>query len=609
MKLMNILRRNWWFILSAILIFLTLYPSLFLILHEKTYSDFGLVIDQVGRFSRNINFIDVSISYYLTLYGTVITSVAVAYKFFEFNSQSYYFLSLILRILAAFSIYYFVSKWSKSKLAGFISSLYFGVNFAGIQNTTWVTLFLVYLEVVFIVIFLDKWWSFHYAPTRKNARSSIVYFIISILVYPARVVNLLLLLIAGEIYWFIKSYKNKISYPLGYSLVLLLIVGLLFFFTRTLTASADIQSKMISINILLRSLITGYPPLITTPWFFISNLIIPPCCTLIDPFNSASKLYTIIPEYLPKSTIQTITNILPITSLIFLIVLFFKKKFLFAFISLILVIFPLSISHSQLFLAGWLPSWVLYTQLGGIIFLWSILILIFFIWNQNRKLAEIGLLGSLIVVVGLLFPWLISPQVSMDDQSAFNPLHRYYTLPSVGMGLLLSSVFVFFIELIKVNLAKNITSMKEKINLPIFFKMILSNSIYSIFPLTTILILLLHVSMTYDYLVIAGQGINARKIDIFWNRIKPIFEDIKDGMPAKLVYVENNGELNEDYIKDFFLNRVSIYLGQIQTLPKVSFVFNTKELENVDIQNFYAFKFIGEDIVDIKKEVIESIDK
>ncbi len=349
---------------------------------------------------------------------------------------------------------------------------------------------------------------------------------------------------------------------------------------------------MIAPKILFYSLFTGYPPAITTLWLFISNLIISP--------------QVLIMRYIDKYLLHTIINLLPIIASIFLIINLIKKRFLLAFATLTIITFPIFVENSKLYLTNWDSLWISSTQLGGSIFLWFLLIMIFFIWNKDRKLAEVGLLGIIIIFINLMAPWMLSIQTSSDDQSAFNFIHRYYTLPAVGMGLLSSAIFVFFINLAKTNFIDYINKLKQKSNFLIISQKILYSIAYLILPSIIICSIILQAFISYNFLTEAHRGGTSDKIESYWTDIKPIFENIKPDQTT-VIYTENNGNLDESYIKGIFPLRVGIYLGQIQNIPKVKFIFNQKEIENIDPQNFYAFSFDGKNIVSIKDKVLKSI--
>lgn len=580
--------------LLIICITLVLSPSLSLLLYEKTFNDFGLVIDNFGHFSNHIKFTNAPISYYFSSYGTLIAAVALAYKAFEFNSQSYYTLALILRIFAAFSIYYFVIRWTKSRIAGFISGLFFGISFAGIQNTLWVTLSSVYLEIVFIFIFLNKWWTFHINPTKKTAFYSILTFLLAIFAYPARASGLILTIFAVELFLIFRNLKNfKIpSLKLKHSFVLFFIVCILVFGLKTLSKTPDIEFKMISPKILSYSLLTGYPPLVTTFWLFLSNLIISPYTIA---FISNSKIF-----------LELIINLLPLIGSVYLLSLLIKKRFFLAFSILPAITFPLFIFGSERFLKNWPPDWILVTQFGGSMFLWATWIIIFFIWNKNRRLAIIGLLGILIIVSYLLMPWMISTQPSGDDQSAFDFTHRYYTLSTVGMGLFLASIFTFFIQVISENIPKTITKMKQKIQPLSLFKAVSINGAFLSVPTLIISLIILHSTTTYAYLAEKSKDLDTKSFDILWTKIKPVFKENQRGK-TQFVYLEYKERLDEPFIQYFFPARAAIYLGQTRNPPKIKFIFNKKDLKKIDLNNFYAFRFDGKNLFDIKDQIIKSL--
>lgn len=589
--------------LITLLMTLTLYPSIFLLLYEKTFHDFGLVIINLGKNSNNINLFTTPISYYFSAYGTLIASVAIIYNFFEFNSQYYYILALFLRVAAAYSIYFFVTKWSKNRIAGFISSLFFGISFAGIQNTLWVTLSSIYLEIIFIMFFLDKWLTFHYNPTKKSSLYSMAAFLLTILAYPARVSGLILTVFIVEFFLLASNAKNLLSYKtkLNHLLILLLIYCILVFGLKTLGKTPEIEYKMISPKILALSLLTGHPPIITTFWLFTSNIIISPCLIYSENLLTNNYCGNLTLHNLDQLAIKNIMNLVLILGIIFLILNLKKRRYFLALALLPVILFPIFIKNTAPFLIDWRPEWILSTQISGSIFLWCVFVVIFFIWNRDRRLAVTGILGILLAISYLIMPWMISTQHTVEDQSAFNFTHRYYTLPSVGMGFLLGSVFAFLIGLIN---NKIYSLMQQKLNPLILFKNLLVTGIFLILPMLIIFSTLSQSYLTNTYLSTQVNNIDAKKIDTLWTKIKPIFKDNHPDKP-QFIYIEHPGNLNEEIIQYFFPARVAIYLGRMQNPPIIKFIFSQEELEEIDPDSLYAYYFDGINIYDIKNRIID----
>lgn len=75
-----------------------------------------------------------------------------------FNPFPYYFISMLLRILAAISFYLVVNTATKNKLCGVLSTVLFATMFAGIETTNWVFNMNTYLSIVLFNIFLTTYY-------------------------------------------------------------------------------------------------------------------------------------------------------------------------------------------------------------------------------------------------------------------------------------------------------------------------------------------------------------------------------------------------------------------------------------------------------------------
>lgn len=580
-------------ILIIFLSFLILYPLFSWAYPTESYEDLYVV---VSHFGKNLSFLSQKPLYYLYQYGTQFSSLLLAYKFFDFNSKMYFALNILLRITTALSIYYFVSKWSKSFLAGFIAGLFFAINTAGLQATTRVSLFQIYVAAIFLIFFLDNWFSFHYQQTKKKLVISALFFLITIIAHPVRMVGIVPLIFAGEIHFYFKKKLNRknFTFNLIHSSSLIIVLLFLMFVTGTLATTPELTYKRVDPNILFLSVATGYPPIVMSLWFFISNLIISPAIFQVT--NLKVSLFTQFSSFLPF-----LSGGLLFISLV-------KRKFLFSFISLSIIIYSLVLNNSLPVLKGWKEEWITLVHIGGVIFLISNFLLLL-IKEKFPRLAEIGFIGTLIVITNLIFPWLISPEVSQNDQSAFNLIHRYYTIPSIGMGMLLSSVLTICIYSLK----ENALEMLQYLRKTLYFKAakLLPISIILIALGTLIIILSSSQGLTtYNYLLTANEGFNVEKTDLFWNKYKPYIRDLKIGT-TNLVIIESDTDIDKKYIKKFFPRRVAVNLRQISPPPPVEFFFNKEDLitaiKNNKDYNLLAYRYKGEEIADIKEGMLKAI--
>lgn len=586
-------------LLVILVLFLVLKPAISLPLPGDAYVDLQVIVTDFGK---NLSFFYPPLKYYVYQYGTQFTSILIVYKLFGFNPQAYFILNIFLRIAAAVTIYLFTAKWSKSKLAAVVAGIFFGVNLPGLQPTTRVAFFFVYVGVISLFIFLDRWLKFHYQPTGKNLKLSALFFALAILSYPIRMVGIVPLILMGEIYWLVKNYNDRATLKLQIKHILALtgIILLLVFVTGTLSSTPELSFKRISTNILFISLLTGYPPVITTLWLFISNLILSPVSSIIS--NSGAAI------------LKPLTLILLFLNTFFFLNCIFRKKFLLAFASLTAITFVPFVMASSQNLEGWDNNLIMITQIGGSIFLLSNLFLIY-MKNRNEHLAEIGMLGSAIVLTFILFPWLISPQKSSNDQSAFNFIHRYYTIPSAGMAILLASVTAISWDSLKNNL-RILKKLKTTLELFQLTKGLLVLPILLCLPILILFFTYWHMISTSNLLIAKGKGADAVKIELFWNKIEPFLKKIKEPPNTNYIYIENNSDIDEKYIKEMIADRTTITLRMVNNPPVINLIFSKQAfMEKLNKQslllrnkkgsndNIYAFQFDGKEVSDIKEKI------
>lgn len=592
MNKLSLLKIYFPILIVVLFLFFVLKPAISLPLPGITYVDLQVVVHDFGK---DLSFLYPPIKYYVYQYGTQFSSILIVYKLFGFNPKAYFMIDIFLRITAAVAIYLFTAKWSKSKFAGVVAAIFFGVNLPGLQPTTRVAFFLVYGGVISLFIFLNYWLNFHYHPNGKSLKKSALFFALAILTYPVRMIGTVPLVFAGEIYWFLKSFGNEaaLKFWIKHFLLLLIIILLFVFVTGTLSSTPELSFKRVSPTILFISLLTGYPAVITTLWLFISNLIASPVSLIINSDITNLKLLTLI---------------LPFLGIIFFLSCIFRKKFLLAFASLTAITFAPFVMASAKNLEGWDDSFVVVTQIGGSLFILSNLYLIL-MQNKNERLTKMGLLGSAIVLSAIFFPWLISPQKANNDQSAFNFIHRYYTIPSAGMGILLASVVASSWDWLR-NSLKILLNLKTK---PGFFQLIKSLTLLPIVLCIPILIGYFtygNMISTHNLLTSIGRGADAAKIELFWNKIEPFLKDIQEPPVVNYIYINNISNVDNKYIKEMLADRIIIRQKMVDNPPKINLFFSQPEFMEVfnknPNDNIYAFAFNGKEVIDIKNKLLNT---
>lgn len=217
-----------------------------------------------------------------------------------------------------------------------------------------------------------------------------------------------------------------------------------------------------------------------------------------------------------------------------------------------------------------------------------------------------GLLGTFIVLSTILFPFLISPQKSNNDQSAFNFIHRYYTIPSAGMGILLGSVIAGSWDWLKNNL-KALLDLKTKLGFFQITKGIILLPVLLCIPILIIYFTYGNMISTNNLLTSIGKGADAAKIELFWNKIEPLLKDIKEPPETNYIYIDNISDMDNKYIKEMMADRITIRRKMVDNPPKIGLIFSQPEfmavLDSNTNGNIYAFQFNGKEVIDIKEKL------
>lgn len=85
--------------------------------------------------------------------------MGLIYQLFHFEPFPYYFTSMTIRIITAISFYFAIFAATKSKMAGYLSSIFFTVMFSGIETTNWVFNMNSYISLTLFNIFLSVYFS------------------------------------------------------------------------------------------------------------------------------------------------------------------------------------------------------------------------------------------------------------------------------------------------------------------------------------------------------------------------------------------------------------------------------------------------------------------
>lgn len=228
---------------------------------------------------------------YLGAYWPQYFFLGIVRHFFGYQAQAYFAISLILKILATFSLFFLVRELSKSQLAGFLATLIFIFSVAGLQTTDWVFNMNTYAGIFFLnlsIIFYLKMraiktlFSFHHL-------AFIAMFTLALGVVPVRMHGALPFLILTELflYFFIdKKSILKIDRYLITRISLPILIMFLLVRVGSFGSGGDILPQIQSSLLYLQDMFSkGRYDILFYFFGIIGNLVIPDTLNLGNVFS------------------------------------------------------------------------------------------------------------------------------------------------------------------------------------------------------------------------------------------------------------------------------------------------------------------------------------
>lgn len=401
----------------------------------------------------------------LTRYGLQVTLMGLFRSIYDYQATYYYMTSMILRIIAAFSLYPLTFYLTRSKLAAFFAMLFFSVTTIGLETTEYLAHIPSYISLTFFNLFLYYFLRSREEKELKKLLYSGLFFYLAFVTAPVRMTGLLLFILLIEFFWIIQNWGKKILKKVSLRLSFILLIFLFInvtgnpFFFPTQKNETKPQSNIF---------------LITQTTDSLSNIV-----KQLENYRFDFLFYPIISfgsMFLPDTAIDNFPTALKKPQLVLLI--FFVYS-MFAIISLFITrsILQKKIYSYQAILvltAFWsLISAVVYlanqTTFPGLRFFISLLVggymailgLYLLYKFYHNQLVSQAIFSSLSWSIAAFFiPWLWSPFFLLVTY------HRYLIGSAVGISLFLATV---------ISLVKNLKY--QKITLSIFFLLIFIHTI------------------------------------------------------------------------------------------------------------------------------------
>ncbi len=155
----------------------------------------------------------------------------IAYAF-GFNPLPYYLISMIGRILAAFTLFLVVEKLTKDKKASFFSAIFFSCMYAGVESTNWVFNMATYFSMTLFNLFLLVYDFKSKRLLDKNVIISLFFIFASFYIMPVRMHGAILTLPIA-LFLLRRVYSKQVDFKLIFIHSILFILPIAYFYKST----------------------------------------------------------------------------------------------------------------------------------------------------------------------------------------------------------------------------------------------------------------------------------------------------------------------------------------------------------------------------------------
>jgi len=590
--------------LLFVIVFLVGMAVFFPTLKLSLYGDDWLVFWRYDSFfpSSQTSSILGYLKHFLTRYGSQDILMGLLRSVYGYQSEYYYLTSLIIRILAAFSLYPLVFYLTKNKLATLFAMMFFSVTTIGLETTEYISHISSYIGLIFFNLFL-----YYFLKSREKGESkklfySGLFFFLTFVIVPIRMTGLLPFILLIEIFLVIQNWGKKILKKVFLRLSFIFLIFLFInisgnpFFFPSQGGNIKPPSNIFLINQTTESLSRMVKQLENHRFDF-----------LFYPIISFGSMFV------PDTAIESYPAIPSKSQLFFLLILVYS---LFAFITLTIMrsifIAKSASPRAILFLtAAWsLISTVVYLAnqttfpgskflilllIGGYITILGLYLLHKF--YRNKLISQAIFLSLCWSIVAFIIPWFWDPFFLLVTY------HRYLIGSTVGISLFLATV---------ISLIRN--QKYQKIVLSLFF-----------------LLMLIHIINTRMHIKKIVGNHDATTSNKIWSQIPYIPEVGKSKEPLVFYFEgdETNGSILNDTVTFGFPFHMAILYNISETnknpvsmiiwknvesavLDGKSFAphFGGRTLNPISPLSVYAFRLQGKDNLinitdDARKKLVE----
>lgn len=496
------MKKNITFLLS---IFIILAVSLFIFFPTFNLALFG---DDWYTFWRYSHYLGPKsfggynhLNYLLTPYGTQDIVMGLLRNIYDYNSQFYYLTSLILRLIAAFSLLPVTYYLTKSKLASLFAVLFFSVTPIGFDTTNWVFNMPAFISITFFNLFIYFFLKFRDSEKPIFLIITVILFYLTHVASLIRMTGLLPFVLLIEIFWLLQKPSIKNLKQTFIRMALFLLIFIFISYTGKLPDQPLFLSSMVGsilgegVKTIQQLVFSGRFDFFFYPISRVGQMIIPDILLssflkiysiklLVSTLIISFAIYIAIILFLVKVIKELkIKHFIKISGLGFFLMLtsifvyYFNQKTFSPFDTILLLI-------------GF------YTILTGVVLLVII---------KDIKVREGLFIALSWTILSFIFTWLRAPDTIMPT------VHRYLIVSAVGIALLLAMI---------ISIGKNLKSQIQ------------------LFCLSLIL-LILHLVSTQKYI---NELLNLHSQEIsnkIWSNI-PYIPQVESSYPV-VFYLEDEG--------------------------------------------------------------------
>lgn len=362
------------------------------------------------------------LTYFLTPYGAQDMAMGLLQKVFGYYSQAYFAVSFILRLGVAFTLYWFLSKFTLNKLARLFAASFFIVTTIGLDATNWVFNMPSYLSLILFLFFT-------YSFMRSQLRNSYKYALICVPLYylafvfaPIRMHGLPMIALALDVLLILKR-RNLRTLKLVVIRQILLIATLLFIKNTGQSMGLDALEKLSEgVRFMIQAIQKGNLTFLLTPFIIVGRFFIP------------ETIWPLVRSHFPNPIIR---HIAPFALLFFSpLILFFKQLESQVFktnkYTLFLVSALLGCTAVISFFAKTNPSTIITPEIigpalmGGYFLVFSVILILRY---SKEEVSHILYFSTVWTFISFLYPYFWSPYAYLRTT------HRYLIVSAVGFSL------------------------------------------------------------------------------------------------------------------------------------------------------------------------------